>query len=86
MLLAHFSGEYAIGDCAVSIDWVGQLQVVHFDEGRADGNSLLAIEENCSSFSLRSRSHDGADGLTFGEYWYIQGGSGPDVGRWWIVT
>ena len=60
--------------------------MAHFNEGHADGNSLLAVEENRSSFGLRGGSHDGADGLTFGEYRSIRGGSGPDVGMWWIVA
>ena len=58
----------------------------HFDEGRVYGNSLLDVEENHSSFGLCVRSHDGADGLKFGEYRSIRGGSSPDVGRWWVVT
>ena len=56
--------------------------MTHFDEGRADGNSVLTIEKNCSSFGFPGGSHDGADGLTFGEYQSIRGRSGPDVG-WW---
>ena len=60
--------------------------MAHFDEGRADGNSLLVVEENRSSFGLRGGSHDGADGLAFGEYRSIRGGSGPYVGGWRIVA
>ena len=83
-LPAHVSNENAVGGCAVGLDWGGRLRVAHFNEGRVDGNRLLAVEENCSSFGLRGGSHDDADGLTFGEYWSIQYGSGPDVGRWCI--
>ena len=58
----------------------------HFDEGRADVNILLTVEENYSSFGLHGRIHDGADGLTFGEYRSIRGGSGTDAGRRRIVA
>ena len=60
--------------------------MTYFNEGRAVGNSLMAVEENCCSFGLYGRSHDGADGLTFGEYQSIWGGGGPDVRWWWIVA
>ena len=83
---AHVAGEDSVGGRAVSLDWGGRLRVAHFDEGRVDGNSLLDVEENRSSFVLRGGSHDGADGLTFGEYRSIWGGSGPYVRRWWIVA
>ena len=56
------------------------MWVAHFDKGRADRNSLLEVEENCSSFCFRDGSHDGADGLTFGECRSIRGWSGTDVG------
>ena len=65
-LQVHVAGEDAVGGCAVSFDWGGRLRVAHFDEGRVNGNSLLAIEENHSSFGFCGRSHDGAGGLTFG--------------------
>ena len=42
--------------------------MAHFDEVRADRNSLLAVEEDRSSFGLGRKSHDGVDGLIFGEY------------------
>ena len=58
----------------------------HFDEGCADGNSLLVVEENRSSLGVCGGRHDGADGLRFGEYRYIRGGNRPDVGRRWIVA
>ena len=44
-LPAHFSGEDAVGRCAVGFYWSGRLRVDHFDEGCADGNSLLVVEE-----------------------------------------
>ena len=75
-----------MGGRAVGLDWDGRLWVAHFDEGFADRNSLLAVEEYCSSLGLGSGSHDGVDGLTCGEYWSVLSGSIPDVGRWWIVA
>ena len=65
-LPAHVAGEDAVGVRAVGFDWGWQLRVEHFDEGHADGNSLLAVEEDRSSFRLSGVSHDGGDGLTFG--------------------
>ena len=65
-LPAYIVGEDAVGGCAVGLDWGRRLRVAHFDEGRSDGNSLLSVEENCSSLGLCGGSHDGADGLTFG--------------------
>ena len=85
-LLAHVDGEDTVGGRAVGFDRGVRLQVAHFDEGCADGNILLAVGENCSSFGFRSRSHDGADGLTFGEYRSIRGWSGTDVWWWWIIA
>ena len=80
-LPAHVAGEDAVGGRAVGLYWGGRLRVAHFDEGRADENSLLAVEEDRSSFSLCGRSHDSTDGLTFGEDWSVWSGSRPDVGR-----
>ena len=77
---AHVAGEDALGGCVVGLDRGGRLRVAHLDEGCADGNSLLAVEENRSSFGFHSRSHDCADGLTFGKYRTIRGWSGADVG------
>ena len=85
-LPAHDANEDAVRGCSVSLDWGGRLRVAHSNEGRMDGNSLLAVEEYCSSFGFGDGSHDGADGLIFGENWYIWGGSRPDVGRWWIFA
>ena len=45
-LLVHVSGEDAVEGRTVGFDWVGRLRVAHIDEGSADGNSLLAVEEN----------------------------------------
>ena len=66
-LTAHVAGEYSVVGRAVGNDWGGWLRVAHFDEVCVDSNSLMAVEEYCSSFGLGSGSHDGADGLTFGE-------------------
>ena len=52
----------------------------HFDEVCVDRDSLLDVEEDRSSFGLGGGSHDGADGLTSGEYCSIRSGSRPDVG------
>ena len=76
----HVAGEYSVGGCAVSLDRVGRLRVAHSDEGCADGNNLLTVEENYYSFGFCGGSHDGADGLTFWEYRTIRGWSGEDVG------
>ena len=82
----HVSGEDGVGGRAVGFDRGGRMWVAHFGEGRADGNSLLAMEENRSSFDFRGGSHDGADVLTFGEYWSIRCRSGADVGWGRIVA
>ena len=83
---AHVAGEDVVGGCAVNFDWGERLRVAHFNEGYADGNNLLAVEENSSSFGFRGGSHDSADGLTFGWYRSVRGWSGTDVGWWWIVA
>ena len=85
-LLAHVASEDAVGGRAVSLDWGGQLRVANFDEGHADGNILLAVEEYRSSFGLSGASHDGVDGLTFGEDRSVWSGSRPYVGQWWIFA
>ena len=41
--LAHVAGEDAVGGRVFGLDWGGRLQVDHFDEGCADGNSLLDV-------------------------------------------
>ena len=66
-LTVHVAGEDSVVGRAVGLDWGGWLRVAHFDEVRADRNSLLAVEEDCSSLGLGGGSHDGADGLKFGE-------------------
>ena len=86
LLTEHVAGKDSVGGCAVGLDWVRRLRVANFNEGRADGNILLVVEEDRSSFCLGGGSHDGADGLTFGEYWSIRSGSRPDVGGCWIVA
>ena len=40
--------------------------MAHFNKGRADGNSLLVVEEDCNGLSLGGGCHDGADGLALG--------------------
>ena len=85
-LLTHVFREDAVGGRAVSFDRSGRLWVTHFDEGCADGNNLLSIRENRSSFAFCRGKHDSADGLKFGEYRSIRGWSGTDVGWWWIVA
>ena len=40
----HVAHENAAGGYVVSLDWSGRLWVAHFNQGRADGNSLLAVE------------------------------------------
>ena len=72
-LPVHVSGEDAAGGRAVVFDWGGRLRVDHFGEVRAYGNSLLDVEENCSSFGFYGGSHDGVDSLPFVEYWSIRG-------------
>ena len=76
---AHVAGEDTVGGRAVGLDWGGRLQVDHIGEGCADGNGLLAVEGNLTGFCFHGRSHDGADGLTFGEYWTIRGRSWANV-------
>ena len=53
--------------------------MAHVGEVSADGDGLLAIEENRTGFCFRGGSHDGADGLTLGEYWPIRGRSWENV-------
>ena len=84
-LPAHVASEDFVGCRAVSINWVGRLRVAHFNKGRADRNSLLAVEEDLSSFSLGGGSNDGTDGLTFGEDRFVWSGIKPDVGQLWIL-
>ena len=40
----HVASEDAVGGRAISLDKGGRLRVAHFNEGCADGNSLLAVE------------------------------------------
>ena len=77
---AHVAGENVVGGRTVGLDQGGRLRLYHLSEGCADGNGLLAVEENRSSFCFCCGRHDGADGLTFGEYWTIRGRSGADIG------
>ena len=75
----HVAGEEAVGGPAVGLDQGGRFRVAHIGKGSADGDGLLAVEENRIGFCFRGGSHDGADGLTFGEYWTIRGRSWANV-------
>ena len=79
--MAHVSGDDAMEGFAVSFDWSGSLRMSHFNQGCADGNSLLAVEEDCTGFSLGGRCHDGADGMALGEDRAVWSRSRPDGGR-----
>ena len=70
---AHVSSEDTVGSRAVGLDRGGRLWVAHLSEGSADGYGLLVVEENRTGFCFCGGSHDGVDGLTFGEYWTIGG-------------
>ena len=83
---AYVAGEDAMGFFAVGFYWSGRLRMAHFNQGCADGNSMLAVEEYCNGFSLISGSHDGADGLVLGEDRAVWSGSRSDGGRGWSVT
>ena len=84
-LPANVASEDAVGGRAIGFDQGGRLWVAHLYEGCADGDGLLALEENCSSFGFHGGIHDSADGLTFGEYWSIRDWSGTDMG-WWLIV
>ena len=53
---------------------------------QSGGNSLLAVEEDCTSFSLGGGCHDGADGLALDEDQSVWSGSRPYGGRGRSVT
>ena len=76
--LEHVAGEDAMGGVAVSFYCSCRLRMAHFNQGFADGNSLLAVEEDCTRFSHGGGSHDGADILALGENF---GPFGVGVGR-----
>ena len=48
--LAHVAGGDAVGGSAVGLDRGGRLRVAHIGEVSADGDGLLAVEENCTGF------------------------------------
>ena len=75
-----------MGGFTVSFDLSWRLRMAHFNQGRADGNSLLAVEEDCTSYSLGVRCHDGSDGMSLGKDWAVWSGSGSDGGRGWVVA
>ena len=83
---AHVAGEDSMGGFAVSFYWSGILRIDHFNKGCADGNSLLAVEEDHTGFSLGGECHDGADGLAFGEDRAVWSGIRSDGGRGWSVA
>ena len=66
--LTHVAGEDSVRGRAVGLYRGGRLWVAHPSEGCEDENGVLSVEENRSIFCFRGGSHDGADGLTFGEY------------------
>ena len=68
---AHVAVEDAMGGFAVSFDWSGRLRMAHFNQGHVYRNSLLAVEEDCTSFRLGGRCHDSADGMELGEDWTV---------------
>ena len=51
---AHVDGEDAVGGFDTSLDRSGRSRMAHLNEGFADENSLLAVVEDCTSFSLGS--------------------------------
>ena len=75
----HVAGEDAVGGRAVGLDRCERLLVAHLGEGSADGDGLLAVEENCTGLCFRGGIHDGADGLKFVDYWTIRGCSWVNV-------
>ena len=75
-------GEYVAGGCGFSLDRSGRLQMAHFNQGRADGDRLLAVEEDRTGLGLGGGRHDGADGLALGEDWAVWSWSRPEGGRW----
>ena len=70
-----------MGGCIISLDWSRWLQMAHFNPGRADGNSLLEVEEYRTGISLGGGCHNNADGLALGEDRDNWSGSRPDAGR-----
>ena len=77
----HVSSEDAVVGCNASLDRSRRLRMEHFNQVCADGNSLLAVEEDCTDLSLGSGRHDGADGLALGEDRAVCSWSRPDGGR-----
>ena len=78
---AYVAGEDAVGGFVVIFDWGGRLWMAHFNQGCAYGNILLAVEEDCTGFSLGGVCHDSADSMALGEDWAVWNGSRSDGGR-----
>ena len=56
--------------------------MTHFNQSCVDGNGLLAIEEDCTGFSLGGGCHNGAYGMALGEDRSVWNGSSLDVSFW----
>ena len=82
----HVAGEDSMRGFAVSFYFSGRLMMTHLNQGRADGNSLLDVEEYRTGFSIGGGCHDGADGLALGGDWAVCSGSRPYGGRGCIVV
>ena len=77
---AHVSGEDAVVGCVFSLYRSGRLRMAHLNQVRADGNSLLSVEEDRTGLGLGSICHDGADGLALGEDRAVWSRSSTDGG------
>ena len=86
LFLAHVAGEDSVRGCVLSLDQSGRLQMARFNQGRTNGNSLLAVAEDRTSLDLGGGCHDGADGLALGQDWAVCSGSRSDGGRGWSVA
>ena len=80
-ILAHADSADSVGGFVVIFDLSGRLRMAYFNQGRADGNSLLAFEEDRTGFSLGGGCHDGADRLSLCEDRDVWSWSRPDWRR-----